>query len=80
MARSVSSACRRGIWSQSSRSSADSSPQLEAMACAVVGRRTPTVARVVPDNALKMLDLPDPVAPASATTVALPEMASRRSA
>jgi len=35
---------------------------------------------VVPDKALKMLDLPDPVAPASATTVALPEMASRRSA
>jgi hypothetical protein len=29
---------------------------------------------------LKIEDLPDPVAPASATTVALPDMASRRSA
>jgi hypothetical protein len=39
------------------------------MASLVVGRVTPGLANSVSDSALNRLDLPEPVAPARATTV-----------
>ena len=62
--------------SQSSRSSAaddeladPSAPQTQAVAHDVVGRRTPTAESSRPVRALNVEDLPEPVAPAMATTV-----------
>lgn len=60
---------RRGTSSQSSRSPGSSVPQATAIAFDVVGRRTPAEASSVPLSALNVDDLPEPVAPASATTV-----------
>ncbi len=54
--------------SQSSSGPA-SAPHVQADVVDVVGRRTPTVERSSPANALKSEDLPLPVAPARATTV-----------
>ncbi len=68
---------RGGISSQSSRPAAGSSPQTQAVAYDVVGRRTPTAARSRPARALNVDDLPEPVAPASATTVCSAESRSR---
>ncbi len=70
--------CRSGISSHSSSSSAGSSPQMQAVAYDVVGRRTPTAASSSPASALNVDDLPEPVAPARATTVCSAE--SRRRA
>ena len=53
----------------SSSSSAPSLPQTQAVAHDVVGRRTPTEESSTPASALNVDDLPEPVAPASATTV-----------
>ncbi len=61
--------CRGGMSSQVSRSSADRCPQTQASAQDVVGRRTPTAARSRPASRLYSDDLPEPVAPARATTV-----------
>ena len=62
--------CRSGMPIHSSRSSAPSGPpQMQAVAHDVVGRRTPTAARSRPVSALNVEDLPEPVAPAIATTV-----------
>ena len=60
---------RAGMPSHSSSSSAPSLPQTQAVAHEVVGRRTPTAASSSPLRALKVEDLPEPVAPARATTV-----------
>ena len=60
---------RAGMPSHSSSSSAPSLPQTHAVAHDVVGRRTPTAESSSPLRALKVEDLPEPVAPASATTV-----------
>ena len=70
--------CRCGTPSQSSSSSAPpSAPQAQAIVHDVVGRRTPIAARSRPVSALNVEDLPEPVAPASATTVWSPESRSR---
>ena len=69
---------RCGTCSQASTSSA--SPQAAAVVEDVVGRRTPTWLSVEPASALNNEDLPEPVAPASATTVWSPASASRPSA
>ena len=50
---------------------------MQAVAYDVVGRRTPTAARSSPARALNVEDLPEPVAPASATTVCSAESRSR---
>ena len=55
--------------SQSSNSWGNSLPQLTASGFEVVGRRTATRANWVSVIALNRLDLPEPVAPANATTV-----------
>ena len=60
---------RRGISSQSS-SASPTSPQTAAVAVEVVGRRWPTRLRSSPASTLNSVDLPAPVGPASATTVA----------
>ena len=59
---------RRGTPSQS-RSAGFGSPQTDADAVAVVGRRRPTGESSSPASALNSDDLPAPVGPASATTV-----------
>ena len=56
---------------------APSAPQAHAIVHDVVGRRTPMAASSRPVSALNVEDLPDPVAPASATTVWSPDSASR---
>ena len=61
--------CRGGMPSHSSSSVAPSVPQTQAVAHDVVGRRTPTAASSRPVSALNVEDLPEPVAPAIATTV-----------
>jgi len=58
--------------SQSSRADADLLPQTAATGVDVVGRRAPIGATSDPTRTLKRLDLPLPVAPASATTVCPP--------
>src|SRR5665648_400195 len=58
--------------SQSRRADDDSLPQTAAVGVDVVGRRTPTWAISAPARTLNRLDLPLPVAPASATTVRPP--------
>ena len=63
--------------SQSRRSPTGSSPQIAAVGVDVVGLRTPTVATSLPTRALKIEDLPLPVAPARATTVWPPTSAVR---
>ena len=68
---------RAGMPSHSSSSSAPSLPQTQAVAHEVVGRRTPTAASSSSVRALKVDDLPDPVAPARATTVWSAESLSR---
>ena len=50
---------------------------MQALAHDVVGRRTPTAARSRPVSALNVEDLPEPVAPAIATTVCSGESRSR---
>ena len=60
---------RAGMPSHSRSSSAPSLPQTHAVAHDVVGRRTPTAESSSPLSALKVEDLPEPVAPARATTV-----------
>ncbi len=60
---------RAGMPSHSRSSSAPSRPQTQAVAHEVVGRRTPTAESSSSVSALKVDDLPEPVAPASATTV-----------
>ena len=52
-------------------------PQTQACATPVVGRRTPDRRQLQPASALNRLDLPLPVAPASATTVWSRDSASR---
>ena len=54
-------------------SATGSSPHTAATGVEVVGRRTPTAATGAPTRALNSDDLPLPVAPASATTVAADE-------
>ena len=61
--------CRGGMPSHSSSSVAPSVPHTQAVAHDVVGRRTPTAESSSPVSALKVEDLPEPVAPAIATTV-----------
>ena len=68
--------------SQSRRSSAADAarpvgPHTQAVAHDVVGRRTPTAESSRPVRALNVEDLPDPVAPAIATTVWSAESHSR---
>src|SRR4051812_47906730 len=53
----------------SNSSSAPSLPHTQAVAHEVVGRRTPTEESSTPARALNVDDLPEPVAPARATTV-----------
>ena len=60
---------RAGMPSHSSSSSAPSRPHTQAVAHEVVGRRTPTADSSSSVSALKVDDLPEPVAPARATTV-----------
>ena len=69
--------CRGGTSSQSSSSSAPCSPQTHAVVHDVVGLRTPTDEISMPVSALNVDDLPDPVAPAIATTVWSGESRSR---
>ena len=69
--------CRGGMPSQSRRSSAPSAPHTQAVAHDVVGRRTPTADSSSPVSALNVEDLPEPVAPAIATTVWSAESHSR---
>ena len=60
----------RGAMSRYSSSSvAPSLPHTQAVAHDVVGRRTPTEVSSTPARALNVDDLPEPVAPARATTV-----------
>src|SRR5450631_336392 len=63
--------------SQSRSAEGDSLPQIAAVGFDVVGRRTPTCATSAPAMTLNRLDLPLPVAPASATTVRPPAMEVR---
>src|SRR5450756_2817212 len=63
--------------SQSRRADDDSLPQTAAVGSDVVGRRAPTWAISAPARALNRLDLPLPVAPASATTVRPPAIEVR---
>ena len=72
--------CRGGMPSHSSSSSAPSVPQTQAVAHDVVGRRTPTADSSRPVSALNVEDLPEPVAPAIATTVWSAESRSRLAA
>ncbi len=53
------------------------SPHVQAIVHEVVGRRTPVAASSRPVRALKVEDFPEPVAPASATTVCSPDSRSR---
>ena len=69
--------CRLGTPSQSRSSAAPSAPQAQAIVHDVVGRRTPMAASSRPVTALNVEDFPEPVAPASATTVWSPESRSR---
>ena len=71
---------RAGMPSHSRSSSAPSLPHTQAVAHDVVGRRTPTADSSSPVSALKVEDLPDPVAPARATTVWSAESRSRPAA
>jgi hypothetical protein len=68
---------RRGIPSQFSTSPAGSSPHTQASGIELVGRRVPIAARSSPVIELNNDDLPDPVAPASATTVSSPDILKR---
>ena len=63
--------------SHSSSSCAPSLPQTQAVAHEVVGRRTPTAESSSPVSWLNVDDLPEPVAPAIATTVWSAESRSR---
>src|SRR5665647_1655373 len=63
--------------SPSRRADDDSLPQTAAVGSDVVGRRAPTWAISAPARALNRLDLPLPVAPASATTVRPPAIEVR---
>src|SRR3546814_7774568 len=63
--------------SHSRSSSAPSRPHTQALAHDVVGRRTPTAESSIPVRALKVDDLPEPVAPAIAITVCSAESFNR---
>ena len=63
--------------SHSSSSVAPSVPHTQALAHDVVGRRTPTEESSSPVKALYVDDLPEPVAPAMATTVCSADSRSR---
>jgi hypothetical protein len=63
--------------SQFSTSPAGSSPQTQASGIELVGRRVPIAARSRPVIALNSDDFPEPVAPASATTVSSPDIRNR---
>src|SRR3546814_11894506 len=66
--------------SHSRSSSAPSRPHTQALAHDVVGRRTPTAESSIPVRALKVDDLPEPVAPAIAITVCSAESFNRLAA
>ncbi|MDT4870088.1 hypothetical protein FQZ97_1051490 [compost metagenome] len=69
--------CRGGMPSHSSSSPAPSLPHTTAVAHDVVGRRMPTEESSSPVSELYVDDLPEPVAPAMATTVCRAESRSR---
>src|SRR3954447_20954824 len=69
--------CRGGMPSHSSSSWAPSLPHTQAVAQEVGGRRTPPADSSSPVSALNVDDLPEPVAPAIATTVWSAESRSR---
>ncbi len=71
---------RGGMPSHSSSSSAPALPHTQAVAHDVVGRRTPVEESSRPVSALNVEDLPEPVAPAIATTVCSAESRSRPAA
>ncbi len=71
---------RGGMPSHSSSSSAPVLPHTQAVAHDVVGRRTPVEESSRPVRALNVEDLPEPVAPAIATTVCSAESRSRPAA
>ena len=52
-----------------SRTASASAFHTQALACSVVGLSSPASAKLNPDRALKSVDLPEPVPPASAATV-----------
>ena len=76
----ASSGAARGCRATPAGSAAPALPHTQAVAHEVVGRRTPVEDSSRPVRALKVEDLPEPVAPAIATTVCSAESRSRPAA